>query len=72
MKTKPWHAKQSARTGASVLKLKLSKLEPGRYRVICRVKDSTQPRGERKPLVIKDSGGLLESERAWWVRVPEE
>ncbi|MDE0904495.1 MAG: M64 family metallo-endopeptidase [Planctomycetota bacterium] len=72
MKTKPWRAKRSARTGASVLKLKLSKLEPGRYRVICRVKDSTQPRGERKPLVIKDSGGLLESERAWWVRVPEE
>jgi len=72
MKTKPWIAHRSARTGSSTLKLKLSKLDPGRYRVICRVKDSTQPRGERKPLVIKDLDGLLESERAWWVRVPEK
>ena len=28
-------------------------------------------RGKKLPWVLKDDHGLLESERAWWVRVPE-
>ncbi len=40
-------------------------LAPGRYRVICRVRDTAQPRGERFPWVLKDEHGLLESERSW-------
>ncbi|MBI5432068.1 MAG: hypothetical protein HZA52_04480 [Planctomycetes bacterium] len=44
-------------------------LEPGRYRVICRVKDTTELRGEKFPWVLKDERGLLESERVWWVEV---
>lgn len=55
-----------------VHKLVLSKegLEPGKYRVICRVKDTTQLRGEKWPWVLKDELGLLESERGWWIEVP--
>lgn len=40
-------------------------LAPGRYRVICRVRDTALPRGERVPWVLKDVNGLLESERSW-------
>ena len=50
----------------------LNKLKPGRYRVICRVNDTTMPRGERSPWVIKDDHGLLQSERGWWIDVPEK
>ena len=45
-------------------------LEPGVYRVVCRVKDTTELRGERWPWVLKDERGLLESERVWWIEVP--
>ncbi len=45
------------------------KLAPGRHRVICRVRDDTKPRGEKWPWVLKDELGLLEGERAWWIRV---
>jgi hypothetical protein len=44
-------------------------LKPGRYRVICRVNDDARPRTEKYPIVLKDSDGLLEGERAWWIRV---
>lgn len=50
--------------------LKPRDYEPGRYRVICRVRDDTKVRGSRRPWVIKDDHGLLESERAWWVEIP--
>jgi len=45
--------------------------DPGRYRVVCRVLDNTRIRGDKLPWVLKDEHGLLESERAWWVVVPE-
>ena len=57
------------RGGWHTLTLKRSGFEPGRYRLICRVKDSTLMRGERWPWVLKDEDGVLESERAWWVEV---
>ena len=44
-------------------------LRPGRYRVVCRVHDNARPRTERGPIVLKDPDGLLEGERAWWIRV---
>lgn len=44
-------------------------LAPGKYQVVCRVKDDAKPSGQSRPWVIKDDNGLLESERAWWVDV---
>lgn len=45
-------------------------LVPGRYRVVCRVVDPVQARGDRFPWVLSDPHGVLASERAWWVVVP--
>ncbi len=45
-------------------------LEPGTYRVICRVRDTTSLRGEKWPWVLLDEYGVLESERSWKVVVP--
>jgi hypothetical protein len=63
---------QHGRTGkdaVSTLRLLKSELEPGQYRVTCRVRDTTELRGEKFPWVLKDELGLLESERVWWVDV---
>ena len=57
------------KTGVHEFKVKAKDLEPGRYRVVCRVRDTTLLRGERFPWVLKDENGVLESERAWWVVV---
>ncbi len=59
-----------AKDGTHSFELDPEELEPGRYRVIARAKDTTEFRGERFPWVLKDERGLLESERAWWVVVP--
>lgn len=56
-------------SGKHVFRMQRSDWKPGRYRVVCRVKDATKLRGERFPWVLSDSGGLLESERAWWVEL---
>jgi len=58
------------RGGWHTLILKSRDLGPGRYRLICRAKDTTKVRGDRWPWVLKDEQGVLESERAWWVEVP--
>ena len=50
--------------------LKPQRFEPGIYRVVCRVEDSTQPRGAKRPWVRYDPHGVLVSERAWWVLIP--
>jgi len=55
--------------GNHSLLIRPTELEPGVYRVVCRVKDSTLLRGERWPWVLKDDLGLLESERVWWIEV---
>ena len=57
--------------GVHTLKLRAADLEPGRYKVVCRVRDTTELPGEKWPWVLKDELDLLVSERAWWVRVPE-
>jgi hypothetical protein len=56
--------------GEHELRIQAADLAPGRYRVVCRVRDTTELRGERWPLVLKDELGLLESERIWWIEVP--
>jgi hypothetical protein len=63
---------QHGRTGKdalSTLRLSRSELEPGQYRVTCRVRDPTQLRGEKFPWVLADDKNVLESERVWWVDV---
>jgi len=52
-----------------VFELDPADFEPGRYRVVCRARDTTELRGDRFPWVLRDDAGLLESERAWWVRI---
>jgi hypothetical protein len=66
----PAHEQRVSRDGVYTLEIDPADYEPGRYRVICRVVDTTEIRGEKYPWVLKDDAGLLESERAWWIRVP--
>jgi hypothetical protein len=65
----PVETSKPDRKGIADFTLSTSKLEPGRYRVVCRVRDTTLPRGEKDPWVLADPHGLLESERGWWVAV---
>ncbi len=44
---------------------------PGLYRVVVRARDDTRVPGDKHPWVLRDEEGLLESERGWWVRVPD-
>jgi hypothetical protein len=55
--------------GVETLRLARTDLEPGLYRITCRVRDTTELRGEKFPWVLKDERGLLESERIWWLEV---
>jgi hypothetical protein len=68
----PWKETRPDRNGVHELKLRARELDPGRYRVVCRARDTTKVRGDRYPWVLKDEHGVLESERAWWVRVPQD
>ncbi|HED67078.1 MAG TPA: hypothetical protein ENJ09_16160 [Planctomycetes bacterium] len=68
---KPAQEIKHRKNGKHTFRLRASDLEPGRYRVICRARDSTKLPGEKLPWVLTDPYGLLESERAWWVTVPE-
>ncbi len=63
---------RTRKDGVHKLKIKARELDPGRYRVICRAVDTTKLRGDRFPWVLKDEHGLLESERAWWIVIPEK
>ena len=69
---KPKQTSQNNTSGLHVLKISKGDLEPGRYRVICRVKDTTRLRGERFPWVLKDDLDLLQSERGWWIEIPSK
>jgi len=55
--------------GLHRFRLETARLEPGEYRVIVRVRDATELRGEKLPWVLKDELGLLSSERSWRVEV---
>lgn len=68
---KPAEFSKGRRKGDHSFTLKRSQLEPGLYRIICRAQDTAEVRGDKYPWVLRDEQGLLESERSWWVRVPE-
>jgi hypothetical protein len=69
MGQKPMRHGRAESDGESVLSLLWDELEPGLYRVTCRVTDTTKLPGERFPWVLKDERGLLASERVWWLEV---
>ena len=69
--TEPVSTSRGVRSGEHRFRLERGDLEPGRYRVLCRARDTTRLRGERSPWVIADPDDLLVSQRAWWVVVPE-
>ena len=56
------------KSGLHKYKVKAKHLEPGRYRLFCRAKDTTKLSGEKLTWVLRDDQDLLESERAWWIR----
>jgi hypothetical protein len=58
--------------GLHKLRLHAGDLAPGRYEIVCRVRDTTMLFDEKWPWVLKDERGVLESERTWWIRVPEK
>ena len=70
IRVKPDRYSRANRTARHRFVVRASDLEPGRYRVVCRARDTTRFRGEKVPWVMKDELGLLESERAWWIRIP--
>ncbi|MEM6566931.1 MAG: M64 family metallopeptidase [Planctomycetota bacterium] len=72
IEAKPAKESRGRKDGRHVLTLKRKGLDPGRYRVICRVTDRTMMRGAKHPWVLKDERGLLQSEVAWWVRVGDD
>ena len=71
IESKPMAQTKADRKGVHTFNLDAGKLERGRYRVICRVKDTTKLKGEKYAWVRKDPRGLLESERGWWLDVKE-
>jgi hypothetical protein len=68
----PFRQTRAHRDGEHVLALKPDELPQGVYRVVCRVRDTTEHPRSRYPWVLRDARGLLESERVWWVRVRGE
>ena len=69
MPGRPTQRDGTGKDALSVLRLSRDELTPGLYRVTCRVKDTTELRGEKFPWVLKDELDLLESERVWWLEV---
>jgi hypothetical protein len=65
----PFRVSRNNQSGVHELAISRNDLPPGKYRVICRAKDTTKLRGEKFPWVLKDELGLLESERGWWIEV---
>jgi hypothetical protein len=70
---KPKETSRNNRSGRHTFELKRKGLDPGRYLVVCRARDTTKWRGGgRFPWVLKDEKDLLVSERSWLVSVPKE
>jgi hypothetical protein len=67
---KPTHVSRHDDDGQHRFSVRATDLEPGVYRLIVRVRDTTELRGEKWPWVLEDRRGLLESERLWWIEVP--
>ncbi len=71
IKAKPTKSTKPNNDGVHKFRMSTKGLEPGRYRVMCRVHDTTEVRGSRAPWVVKDDGGFLTSTVGWWVRIEE-
>ncbi len=56
--------------GRNKFRVGMRDLHPGRYQVVCRVRDECKPSGQQWPWVLQDDGDLLQSERVWWIDVP--
>lgn len=69
--SKPVRTSRGKKDGVHDLRITPNQLEPGRYRVICRITDTAEVKGSKLPWVLKDERGLLESEVGWWITVPE-
>lgn len=67
---RPAQHTRRTRDGTSTFRLDPRALEPGRYLVLLRVRDTTRMAGEKLPWVLRDEHELLASERAVWVVVP--
>lgn len=66
---RPSARQHTGKDGLCTLRLSREDLEPGMYRIVCRVRDTTELRGEKWPWVLRDERGVLESERVWWLEV---
>jgi hypothetical protein len=44
-------------------------MQPGRYQVVCRVKDDAKPSGQEFAWVLEDDRHLLQSERVWLLEI---
>ena len=71
IQAKPAKSTHPNRNGVHKFRVSPTGLEPGRYRVVCRVHDSTEVRGSRAPWVMKKNEGFLTSTVGWWVRLEE-
>jgi hypothetical protein len=71
IKDEPAHTSTNNFRGVHAFRLTPSGMKPGRYRVICRAKDTTKIGDDLWAWVLKDERGLLESERTWSVVVAE-
>jgi hypothetical protein len=69
MPDRPTARRATGKDALAVLRLSRDDWKPGLYRVTCRVRDTTELRGEKFPWVLKDELDLLESERIWWLEV---
>jgi len=69
MPTRPTKRHGTGQDALAVLRLSRDDLKPGLYRITCRVRDTTELRGEKFPWVLKDDLDLLASERIWWLEV---
>lgn len=69
MEARPTKTEIAGKDAEFVLRLSRVEMEPGEYRITCRVRDTTRLRGERWPWVLKDDRDLLVSERIWWLEV---
>ena len=69
MDGRPLRSQGAGKDGVDTLRIEKDDYPPNLYRIVCRVRDTTELRGEKFPWVLKDELGLLESERVWWLEV---
>jgi hypothetical protein len=67
IKKKPTAVTSGGTKGVHPWRLVPREFDPGRYVLVCRVRDTTKVDGQDLPWVVKDEQGLLESERRWTV-----